>query len=385
MKRMIALVLITFLLISIGFADVKPILPTPTTTPTATPTVTPTSAPLVLTFQEAYQLALKNSVDVKIANLTIQAETMAVDEATDAQRNAQKMEDAFTSLEAKYVLNGLVLRSAEMGLNIANRTKILTERGLELSVYNAYYGVALAQEKQEISKKNVSRLKELSDTVSLKFKLGLATKNDTEAATVNYTAAQNDLKNAELDLSTAKLTLNQALTIPLDSKLVLKDMLKSENLTMKPLVDALALVELNRFDVFVKAEAKAVANKSFTITENYYVNKGVSEYKKTEINKLKSDNAYNQAVVSANIDLTAAYNNMLKIRNSYQSVLSNLTVMQNTYNTTKKMYDLGMVPASTVAEVANGLSNLEYQSKSLLLQKNIVEKSYIMGYEVGGR
>lgn len=375
MRKILAVVMALMMLVSYSFADIV--------VPVKTDVVVP-AKPLELNYADAMTLALKNSVDVKIANLSIEADTLAYDEANDAYKLAKDTKDFYTTLESKYVLDGLALRSAEMGLNISKKSKIATERGLELSAYSAYYNVALAQEKKNISAQSVVRLKELSNTVQLKYKLGLATKNDAVAAATNLSAAENELKNADLDLSTAKLKLNQALTLPLDTVLVLKDVLKPETIATKSLADALVYAEANRIDVFIKKEAKAVSDLSFNITEGFYISKVVSALKKAEISKLKGDNAYLQSIVTAKIAVTDAYNGMLKIQNSYESILNSLKVMQNTYNTTKKMYELGMVSSQTVADAANGLSNLEYQARQLLLQKNIVTKSYVMSYEVGG-
>lgn len=368
MKKIIALSTVAVLLFSVAFADVN----------------TPAQN-LSLNFKEAYQLAVKNSVDMKVAELTIEADMMAYDEAKEDQSQARSEKDFYTTLESKYLLNGYALKGAEVALNASKRGKIVTERALELSFYSAYYGVALAQENQGIEVKKVARMKDLNDTVQLKLKLGLATKNEADASLVNYNKALNDLKNAELDLTIAKLQLNQALTVPLDSKVILKDTLKSESLVVKPLQDALKLGELNRIDVYLKAESKALATLKFSITENFYISKTVSVLKKAEIEKLKSENEYTESVELAKIAITQAYNNMLKAQNGYESAMNGLNVLQNNYNTTLKMYDLGMVASSKVAEVAEALSDLEYTSKQVLLQKNLAEKAYVLSYEVGGK
>ncbi len=367
MKKVLALSLAAVLLFSLSFADV----------------VAP-AAPLTMNFQEAYKLGLKNSMDVKIADLTIEADTMAYDEAKELQSQMRSNKDNLTTLDAKYIINGIGLSAAEMALNAAKKGKVISEKMLEFGLYREYYGVALAQEKLDISNMSVTRLKELYDTVMLKFKLGLATKNDSESALVSYNASLNDVKNAQLDLQTARQKLNQVLSIALDSNVKLKEVLVAENLAVKPLAEALEYAVDNRLDLFLKRETKNLKTLKFTITENFYISRIVSALKKEEIEKFKSENEYLKSIESAKISVQSAYNTMLKAQNAYQSIQSSLTVLQNGYNTTKKMYELGMVPSSQVADMANKLSELEYQVKGVLLQKNIAARAYVLSYEVGG-
>lgn len=202
-----------------------------------------------LSMQECVAMALKNNYAVKYAKSAKEKSYWALQQAeknkgvsVDFTHTDQRYNTAPTSSQSQYTYttkfdNQLTLSvplysgknledqidQAKINLSVADLEITAQEQQLQLTVITDYLTVLEYQNVVRINQATVENDEEHLQLVQNKFDLGMVAKTDVLSSQVDLATAQDNLVQAQNNYANAVAALNNAMGLPHDTTLVLKD------------------------------------------------------------------------------------------------------------------------------------------------------------------
>lgn len=384
MKKALQLLLIlTTLLSTIAFADTTPTTPAPTVT---------TPETVVYTLDSATAALLKDNLDIKLAQLSVEAAELGLEEASRAGKRYRNIKDnggysefygeLFGSAAGKYLLKGVPEKAAELQLIVAKKSLAMTEEGLRMGLKESFYSILNAENNLKIKEQSAERLKELYTTSTKKYELGLISKNALATTKVDYEAGISAVDNAKRDLAIKKMSFNQTMNLPLNTPFSLQGTLAYTPLPTVNLKEKIAFGLDNRMDVLTKNHAKLIAETTFAVDEIMYPN-NTYLYKNSLIAKDKAVLDYNKTLLSAELAIIKAHNDRVSAEKVYLDLLKSLELVRDGYNVAKTMYSVGMNTQSDVTSALIQLNTMESNVSQALLGVKLAEMAFEASYSMG--
>ncbi len=211
-------------------------------------------APIELSIDDSIALALKNNPSIKIANSEREKTYWAVKQAeaakgftigythTDERYNTPpttlvprytwttKFDNEF-SLSLPIYTGGKIesqIDQAKLNLKVSDLNVTATKQQLQQSVITDYFSVLQYRNNLKVSQETVKNYESHLKNVELQYDVGTVAKSDVLASEVSLANAQDSLIKARNNYELAVATLNNAIGLPLDSELELKEDLKYE-------------------------------------------------------------------------------------------------------------------------------------------------------------
>jgi outer membrane protein TolC len=217
------------------------------------------AAPIELSLDESVALALKNNPEIKIANSDRTKSYWAVKEAKAGKGLAVDYTHAderyktppsylngykyvwTTNFENELTLSlpiysGGKLESqidqAKLNLQVADLNVEAIKQQLKQSITTYYFNVLQSRNEWNVSQETVDNYSNHLKNVRLQYDVGMVAKSDVLASEVSLANAQNTLIKAANNYELAIATLNNAMSLPLDSELQLEENLTHEKYTV---------------------------------------------------------------------------------------------------------------------------------------------------------
>ncbi len=240
-----------------------------------------------LTMEEAFELAIKNNIDLKKAQLDYDS---AVIDARQARYNAGEIdEDSVNSLQTaqtKYVST----KQKVLAEDIAKQTYEITIEQTKNLVEENYYDVLMADNLVQVKEASVKRAQEQLALVQKKFKAGSAIKTEVNKAEISLASAKSDLTNSQRDLKNAQVVLNKTLGLDVNTNLQLAQVLKYDRITLPTPEDLTKQALETRLDMKRARNSESMAQMNYDLVVAYQAPNTFSAKKqKIELEKAKLD------------------------------------------------------------------------------------------------
>ena len=250
------------------------------------------AAPVELTLDEAVAMALKSNPSVKIseselekANWVVSAAKAGKAPSVNLSHNAGRSKTAATADTPEYLstryansidmtlplytggkLEGTI-DNAKLGVKVADLGVIDTQQQIKLNATTGYYSILQTRNLVNLNEESLDRLTEHLKNVEAQYNAGTVAKTDVLRSEVEKADAEQNLIIAKNSYELAISNLNNIISLPLDTELIVKDELKYQKYD-KTLEDCITVALNNRPDL---AQAKAsvdIAKTNIKIAES---------------------------------------------------------------------------------------------------------------------
>lgn len=318
-----------------------------------------------LTYEEAVELALKNSLELKNARQNVvQAEEMR--DHLSGMRTfgytpvgpGYSYEDAF---ERELLLNFV---QADIAWQMARKQVGMLEEAIALQVRNAYDAVLKKLDEIKVSDLTLAYAAEKVRQAEIKVKYGMETPFNLQMLREDYNEEKQKREVLEKQLEEAYLELNGLLGLEKEER---------PNLKGEFLPDWLEDVNLERHQIRVFNENPLLWLQEQKIRmaeyglELYTYNVGAEPYKVKEIDVLKEKN--NLAAMKDELEATilSLYNQMQQLESQYALLEVNLAKAQKALDAVTVRYAQGMAVSIDVQQAELAIAQLEYQLKNIII------------------
>ncbi|MBP2655572.1 MAG: tolC 1 [Firmicutes bacterium] len=252
---------------------------------------------------------------------------------------------------------------AELGVKTAELGVIQAKQQLKLNVTTQYYNVLQTKSLEKVAQNLVDNLSEHFKSVKLKYEAGTVAKSDVLRAEVELANAEQSLIQAKNNSCLASANLNNAVGLPLDSEVLLK-----EDLEYHPYIaqmdDSIKYALLNRPEVLMADVAVDTAWTDVRIAKSGYLPSikfvGTTGWQDGEFPGLGNNNW--------SLKLTASMN-------LFDSGLTKAGVMQAEHGVNKVVNEAKQAKDSVQLEVRQAYLGMQAAEKSIETSKVAVEKA----------
>ncbi|OEF99766.1 hypothetical protein BHF71_00905 [Vulcanibacillus modesticaldus] len=349
-----------------------------------------------ISFEEAYQLALLNSIDIKKAEYDLEQAKMQFEEVED-------LKDLEPTDEIPYVDsmgNILMVRSPETKLQMKINKEItyyqaknaidLAEKRIKLEKQNLYHQLTdsmisytKALEGIQLAEQNLKRAEHFYRTTKEQFAQGLVAKTSVLDSEIALSQAKNGLESAKLQLHTAKESLLVLLGIK-DFDGFEVEQIKPEfldtKITTEQMDSLLSFAFENRIDYLIKQDQVNFEKKRYEIYDEHYSYYGNKEdkiraqeivYQKEKLNLLALERSMYLQIYQALVGLNQASDQLVSLEKSVQQAEESLHITQLRYEAgLGTIYEV-LSAQTALTQAENNLLDGKYQIMSV---KNNLEK-----------
>lgn len=310
-----------------------------------------------LTIEEAVDMAIKNSTDLKNSKLEIDA-TYDKRKTTSANSLGSISESSSESISAmRYLAN---LKQADVNWQMARKNYNLLEDSVEYATHQAYNNILQVQAKIELCEKEI-RNAELQRTVAqARYRVGMSNQLALEQAEATVVSAQSSYEDAVKSLENAYYNFNYLVGLWPDDRPVL---------TETPSFEKLEVIDLNNYIERKLAESPSLWQKDKSVDlaiaalDSFDLSNMSESYKAKSIavdqSKLEADDAKEQARKS----LRELYNSIGQMEEQFPVLEESIRVATESLRVTQLNYEVGM---ATWAEVVSAETTLAQADKNLI-------------------
>ncbi|HHT02466.1 MAG TPA: TolC family protein [Firmicutes bacterium] len=333
----------------------------------AAPAVADQAAPLQLTLPAAIELALERSLDLQKAELELDAAELA-------QRQAKSAADDLPSqLAVSYDLKKVkevYPYQARVMAETAKGGVAQAKEGVRYGVTAAYYGVLRAEQAVTLAETALARANEQLRLAELHFQAGMVAKTDVLEAQVQQANAQAALLQAQRGAEMARLGLNKALGLDLDTEIALTDELRPLELPEVDLDKIMALAMERRMDVLAARAAAESADREADLARRCY-GEGTYVSKSALIAAEKAALGLQQAERDATLAVRQAYLDVLNAHDQLAIGEKALASASESMRLANLRYREGMATSFEVLSVQTLLAQAENQALQNLFNYNL--------------
>ncbi len=221
-----------------------------------------------LSLQEAVYLATVNNPGLEVAVLGVEKARVA---DKGAQFTAENLDIKYVNSYETGLLKWVTPVSTRVALEIAQKSKELTENGLKLSVEGTYYGVLKAERNLAIKRETLKYFQDQLKIAQTAYKIGTKAKIDVTIIESGVASYQALVTSEENNYRAAVMELNRIIGLDLDTPLKLTTQFNADKIsgTVK-LDDTLKQALANNFEIHkVKQEAE-VKKVQYEVAQKFY-------------------------------------------------------------------------------------------------------------------
>jgi outer membrane protein TolC len=251
---------------------------------------------------------------------------------------------------------------------------------LEYNTISTYYGLLLAQEGLRISKENLQVQNDILANTDKKFSLGVASKLDVLSAQSGVEDAQVTVQSAETQLKNARMGLNQQLNYPIMQQIVLTDSLRQTTAPAITLEDAIKSAIANRNDLR-EAEFQLESAK-LTLDGLAFTSKVTARYMNAQLGVTKAQLARDMKVSGIEMEIRGKYMKLQDLAAEIAAAKQKVDNAAETYRLAGLSYDAGMRTLVEVqgAQLVSFNAQLALSSKITEYDLAVFDFEYATGY-----
>lgn len=132
----------------------------------------------ILSLEQAIEEGIKNSPQIEINELEVEAKKVELSEARYHEKKYKKSDFSLGTVEGFLLDANMLSKKAEYALQEERLKKDYIIEDIKYNVTKAYYGVLKAKGALDVTKSSLDNLQRTKDMVKKKFELGVASKSD---------------------------------------------------------------------------------------------------------------------------------------------------------------------------------------------------------------
>jgi len=337
-----------------------------------------TDEQLELTIEKAVDMAINHDGSIKQAEYDIERGEEVRDFAGEQVQYTPTGPTPDAALKAFY---GLV--SADIGFNMAKKSKNIEEDKVIVSVLEEYTDVLKAIENLNLAQKSVEKAEWNWRINQLRFQIGQISLYQKDASKVQYTLAQNTLESAQIELEDAYQTLNELVGLEPEDRPILTETPEYNKLLVGDLEGEIQkAVEDNPAIWLVDQKIKLEE-----INRELYdwTNPLREPYEVINIDIQKAERNASDSRIQLEQMLRTLYNNIVKLEESYNSQREVVNTAKETLRITNIKQEIGV---ATKDELQNAELSLAKEIKTLneiIYQHEILKMNFEKPWTAGAK
>ena len=313
------------------------------------------SGPDQITYQQAVDMALKNSYALRNAVADIERTDEVRDKAND---NIDYIPDDGDSAEASKAYTRLV--QADISWLMSKKALEIGQDTIAYAVKQYYNAVLQAQEKKNLADLTLENEYWQNRINEFKYQVGMLSGIERINSNSSYSAAKDSQKAAEKALDDAYHKFNQIVGMPVDSRTRLSDQPE-----MKVLENINLETEVNQ----VVSESYSVwqANQEITLAklnlELYTFNDSSNPdtYKAKEIDVEKKENSAEDTKKNLAQSVRTLYYNIKQMEDQYSGLQAKLNAAEQSSKIMQVKFDIGMATKADLISAQLAVEQLQQQ------------------------
>lgn len=319
-----------------------------------------------LSLDQAIQLGLSNNDKLNLAQLSVDANKVGLEQA---KYKADKLQNTIDKSPAHIAINQdfyLVLNilpaKAQLGYDLAQVTAAYAANNVKYGIETAYYSLQVADAALHAAQLSMERNETLLKDVQLKMKQGVASKIDLYSAQAGYSSSQASYAAAKQKADYVAMLLCQSLGLEVTSQLLL--------------TDRLSLADIDTVNVDEAIDQALTADLTYYTVKNSYdlallmgdytqrfSSENTFDYRQAGITKKQAETAYANAKSDLEIRVRYAHNELETALSNYNSLTTSKQAASEAYRLAKLSYEAGM---ATLYDVQNAEATLQQADTGLL-------------------
>ncbi|MCX7922126.1 MAG: TolC family protein [Clostridia bacterium] len=337
--------------------------------------VSATNNIMVITIQEAQELAVKNSKEIIIDDLEI---TSKQNELVNAMENAVFQGDSYGADE---VINARAAKEvkpleAQVALEVAKMNKQINIKSLKFEVYNSYLNLLLASKEMEMETGKLEILQEKLKFLKARKASGGVTINDINNAEYNIESKQNDISNIQENIKYLSVDIKRLLGLTLDEKSISY----KEEINYIPYrqinIDNLITEELNKnIEVYKNQENLKVKEKMYDLTALYY-KQGEFKHDKAKGELESAKIELEEAKTKLETDIRNKYNNIKSKYKKLEMSEKYLVLLKRKLNTSEVKFKRGLISKEYYLDDKEKYIDALYKKYEIIYDFNIAKAEF---------
>lgn len=379
MKKRILILMIVALVAAfpIYATDLQPV---PVTLETTTETTELEETDLIITLEEAQNLAIENSYAISNLNRKIEDTKDLISNQKDLQSTMSDLlklplqfipsditNDYVNSLMIK---KGYGVKGAQVQLTVLENTLNQTKEVLKIGAASAYYNVLLSQKTVELNNALYENAQGHLRTAKVRFENGVITKLELLKAEMAVNSAKTDMFNAEDDLKIKQLEFNNTIGLDLDQEVLLVSAVEWSDMPDITLEDAIASSMETRPEIEnKKAEFELKEIEVSAITSYYTPNLRQHKFALEELEEARYN--YNQTYRDIELDVRSKYFDLVKSERAIVNINETIDLSKEALRVTKLLYEYDLATLQDVSDAEVALTQTEIGKYQMLIGYNI--------------
>jgi outer membrane protein len=322
---------------------------------------------LNLTMEQAIELAIKNSKTIRQAEYNV--------ERSEEVRKSLAEKVTFIPLEASspeadQLFTSLV--AADIGMQMAKKSKNMDEDKLIASVKKDYMAVLGARSGKEYAEKSLKNAQLKANINRVSYQYGLASKAQLRMEDSAYKIAEGTLKEADVKLENAYTTFNQTIGLRANQRPILIDQPEYAPLDVDDIEIAIVRI-LDGSPAIWLAEQNAQLSDLKLRLYNWG-DPTREPYKAKQIDVEKAELSAMEVKEQLRGSLREMYHMLRQLEEGYALAEEGLNILREDFRVKELMHELGLVNKADylnaeleLAKAENELKNLIYKHETLKL------------------
>jgi outer membrane protein TolC len=379
MKKRILILMIVALVAAfpIYATDLQPV---PVTLETTTETTELEETDLIITLEEAQNLAIENSYAISNLNRKIEDTKDLISNQKDLQSTMsdllklplQFIPSDITNdyVNALMIKKGYGVKGAQVQLTVLENTLNQTKEALKIGAASAYYNVLLSQKTVELNNALYENAQGHLRTAKVRFENGVITKLELLKAEMAVNSAKTDMFNAEDDLKIKQLEFNNTIGLDLDQEVLLVSAVEWSDMPDITLEDAIASSMETRPEIEnKKAEFELKEIEVSAITSYYTPNLRQHKFALEELEEARYN--YNQTYRDIELDVRSKYFDLVKSERAIVNINETIDLSKEALRVTKLLYEYDLATLQDVSDAEVALTQTEIGKYQMLIGYNI--------------
>lgn len=307
-----------------------------------------------LSLQKSVDLALKNNIDLKQAELNVNQQKLAY---KMADNTADKISDNSPGTYQGLLTEKFTPEDEKMALAIAERSYEMQQKGMEIKVKKAYYTILLRQREVAAKKGALDHAKRQHEIATLKFNQGMVAKHDVLAAEVQFKTKENEWAGSKREFQKVQMDFKQLLNLDVNQNVQLTDDFNLNNKAVS-LEDSITNALEKRLDMLQVREKEALYALNLELAGDYYT-PNVWTYKQAAYQYEQKKMDLEKQVAQVKVDVNKAY---LDLNGSYEALepaQKNVEQAKESLRIVNLQYKNGLATTLDVLNAQNMLENME--------------------------
>ncbi|PKM77564.1 MAG: hypothetical protein CVU90_06865 [Firmicutes bacterium HGW-Firmicutes-15] len=322
-----------------------------------------------LTFEQAADLALKNSTTIKSADYNIESGELVRNASAD---NAKCIPSDGTNSTASRAYTSLV--SADISWNMSKKTRTLEGDKLELSVYKEYINMIKAIENLNYAQVTLKNTQWQWNVAQINYQVGITSQTQKNASDTELKAAQNSLRLAEIALDTEYQTFNKLVGLNPTERPVLAEKPNYSLLKIDDLQSSVTRT-LEQSPSVWKVD-QSVIQAQLAIELYDWSSSSTSPYKTKQIALTQAELSASETKEQVAQAVRDLYNSICNQEETYNTQQEAIKLAEDTLRVKRVMFEIGMATKTDVQTAELALEKAKKDLNATIYQHEYLKLTF---------